>query len=36
MNKIQKGLKAGAKSYFENETKGVTDENKVKEGWENL
>ena len=36
MNQIQRGLKAGAKAYFENETKGVTNENKVKEGWENI
>ena len=36
MNQIQGGLKLGAKTYFENETKGITDEDKVKEGWENL
>ena len=36
MNQIQEGIKAGAKTYFENETQGITDENKVKEGWENI
>ena len=36
MNQVQAGLKAEAKNYFESETKGVIDENKVKEGWENI
>ena len=36
MNQIQEGIKEGAKTYFENETQGITDENKVKEGWENI